>query len=132
MAVNGSVNPLAPMAFVDLKAKADGVELTGLLIIILIGLWAIGAGEGATWRGPGCRCWPCPSSSDRRPTASAAGSASMPSRVGLPSTSSARSPSCVTVSINSSPSVSAGSSATSMATAPTAHMSPSRRTVSAR
>ena len=38
----------------------------------------------------------------------------------------------VTVSINSSPSVSAGSSPTSMATAPTAHMSPWRRTVSAR
>jgi outer membrane protein OmpA-like peptidoglycan-associated protein len=30
IAINGSVNPLAPMAFVDLKAKADGVELTGL------------------------------------------------------------------------------------------------------
>jgi len=28
--INGSVNPLAPMAFVDLKAKANGVELTGL------------------------------------------------------------------------------------------------------
>jgi uncharacterized protein involved in outer membrane biogenesis len=30
IAINGSVNPLAPMAFVDLKAKADGVELTRL------------------------------------------------------------------------------------------------------
>jgi uncharacterized protein involved in outer membrane biogenesis/outer membrane protein OmpA-like peptidoglycan-associated protein len=30
IAINGSVNPLVPMAFVDLKAKADGVELTGL------------------------------------------------------------------------------------------------------
>jgi uncharacterized protein involved in outer membrane biogenesis len=28
--INGSVNPLAPMAFVDLKAKADGIELTHL------------------------------------------------------------------------------------------------------
>jgi outer membrane protein OmpA-like peptidoglycan-associated protein len=28
--INGSVNPLAPMAFVNLRAKADGVELTGL------------------------------------------------------------------------------------------------------
>src|SRR5216684_3758110 len=28
--ISGSVNPLAPMAFVDLKAKANGVELTGL------------------------------------------------------------------------------------------------------
>ncbi len=28
--VSGSVNPLAPMAFVDLKAKANGVELTDL------------------------------------------------------------------------------------------------------
>src|SRR5216684_801934 len=28
--INGSVNPLAPMAFVDLKAKANGIELTGL------------------------------------------------------------------------------------------------------
>jgi hypothetical protein len=28
--ISGSVNPLAPMAFVDLKAKADGIELTGL------------------------------------------------------------------------------------------------------
>ncbi len=28
--LNGSVNPLVPMAYVDLKAKADGVELTGL------------------------------------------------------------------------------------------------------
>jgi uncharacterized protein DUF748 len=30
IAITGSVNPLAPMAFVDLKAKADGIELTGL------------------------------------------------------------------------------------------------------
>ena len=30
LAINGAVNPLAPMAFVDLKAKAHGVELTGL------------------------------------------------------------------------------------------------------
>jgi Domain of Unknown Function (DUF748) len=28
--INGSMNPLAPMAFVDLKAKANGIELTGL------------------------------------------------------------------------------------------------------
>jgi hypothetical protein len=28
--INGSVNPLAPTAFVDLKANANGVELTGL------------------------------------------------------------------------------------------------------
>jgi outer membrane protein OmpA-like peptidoglycan-associated protein len=28
--IHGAVNPLAPTAFVDLKAKADGVELTGL------------------------------------------------------------------------------------------------------
>ncbi len=28
--ISGSVNPLAPMAFVDLKAKANGIELTGL------------------------------------------------------------------------------------------------------
>jgi len=28
--ISGSVNPLAPMAFVDLKAKADGIELTHL------------------------------------------------------------------------------------------------------
>jgi outer membrane protein OmpA-like peptidoglycan-associated protein len=30
IAINGAVNPLAPRAFVDLKAKADGVELPGL------------------------------------------------------------------------------------------------------
>jgi outer membrane protein OmpA-like peptidoglycan-associated protein len=30
IAINGAVNPLAPTAFVDLRAKADGVELTGL------------------------------------------------------------------------------------------------------
>jgi hypothetical protein len=30
IAITGSVNPLAPLAFVDLKAKAEGVELTGL------------------------------------------------------------------------------------------------------
>jgi Domain of Unknown Function (DUF748) len=30
IAISGAVNPLAPTAFVDLKAKADGVELTGL------------------------------------------------------------------------------------------------------
>jgi hypothetical protein len=30
IAINGAVNPLAPMAFVDLKGKANGVELTGL------------------------------------------------------------------------------------------------------
>src|SRR5207245_10411986 len=28
--ISGSVNTMAPMAFVDLKAKANGVELTGL------------------------------------------------------------------------------------------------------
>ncbi len=28
--IDGSINPLAPAAFVDIKAKADGVELTGL------------------------------------------------------------------------------------------------------
>ncbi|MGH7779678.1 MAG: DUF748 domain-containing protein [Candidatus Binataceae bacterium] len=28
--ISGSVNPLAPAAFIDLKAKADGIELTGL------------------------------------------------------------------------------------------------------
>ncbi|MGH7934255.1 MAG: DUF748 domain-containing protein, partial [Candidatus Binataceae bacterium] len=28
--ISGSADPLAPMAFVDIKAKADGVELTGL------------------------------------------------------------------------------------------------------
>jgi len=28
--INGSINPLVPMAFVDLAAKANGVELTGL------------------------------------------------------------------------------------------------------
>jgi hypothetical protein len=28
--IDGSINPLAPTAFVDIKAKADGVELTGL------------------------------------------------------------------------------------------------------
>ena len=28
--INGSINPLAPTAFVDIKAKADGIELTGL------------------------------------------------------------------------------------------------------
>jgi hypothetical protein len=27
--IDGSINPLAPMAFVELKARADGVELTG-------------------------------------------------------------------------------------------------------
>jgi hypothetical protein len=30
LAINGSVNPLAPIAFVDISAKADGVELTPL------------------------------------------------------------------------------------------------------
>jgi outer membrane protein OmpA-like peptidoglycan-associated protein len=30
IAINGAVNPLAPRSFVDLKAKADGVELPGL------------------------------------------------------------------------------------------------------
>ncbi|MHB8381645.1 MAG: DUF748 domain-containing protein [Candidatus Binataceae bacterium] len=30
IAINGSVNPLAPAAFIDIKAKADGIELTGL------------------------------------------------------------------------------------------------------
>jgi hypothetical protein len=30
IAINGAVNPLAPLAFVDLKAKAHGIELTGL------------------------------------------------------------------------------------------------------
>jgi hypothetical protein len=30
IAIHGSVNPLAPMAFVDLKAKAEGIQLTGL------------------------------------------------------------------------------------------------------
>jgi len=28
--IDGSINPLAPTAFVDIKAKADGIELTGL------------------------------------------------------------------------------------------------------
>ena len=28
--IDGSINPLAPTAYVDIKAKADGVELTGL------------------------------------------------------------------------------------------------------
>ncbi|WP_374619474.1 DUF748 domain-containing protein [Pandoraea sp.] len=28
--INGKINPLAPMAFVDLSAKADGIELTNL------------------------------------------------------------------------------------------------------
>jgi hypothetical protein len=28
--IDGSINPLAPTAFVDIKAKADGVELTGV------------------------------------------------------------------------------------------------------
>ncbi len=28
--ISGSVNPLTPMAFLDIKAKADGIELTGL------------------------------------------------------------------------------------------------------
>ena len=28
--ISGSVNPLAPTAFIDIKAKADGIELTGL------------------------------------------------------------------------------------------------------
>ena len=28
--ISGSVNPLAPAAFIDLKARADGIELTGL------------------------------------------------------------------------------------------------------
>ena len=28
--INGSVNPLAPTAYIDIKAKADGIELTGL------------------------------------------------------------------------------------------------------
>jgi len=28
--IDGSINPLAPMAFVDIKAKADGIELIGL------------------------------------------------------------------------------------------------------
>ena len=28
--INGSINPLAPTAFVDIKAKANGIELTGL------------------------------------------------------------------------------------------------------
>jgi uncharacterized protein involved in outer membrane biogenesis len=30
IAINGAVDPLAPLAFVDLKAKAQGIELTGL------------------------------------------------------------------------------------------------------
>ncbi len=30
VAISGSVNPLAPMAFVDIKAKADGIELPDL------------------------------------------------------------------------------------------------------
>ena len=30
LAINGSVNPLVPMAFVDIGAKADGIELTNL------------------------------------------------------------------------------------------------------
>jgi hypothetical protein len=28
--INGSINPLVPTAYVDIKAKADGIELTGL------------------------------------------------------------------------------------------------------
>ena len=28
--IDGSINPLAPTAFVDIKAKANGIELTGL------------------------------------------------------------------------------------------------------
>jgi len=28
--ISGTINPLAPMAFVDLRAKAEGIELTGL------------------------------------------------------------------------------------------------------
>ncbi len=28
--IDGSINPLAPTAFIDIKAKADGIELTGL------------------------------------------------------------------------------------------------------
>jgi hypothetical protein len=30
ISINGSINPLAPMAFVDIGAKADGIELTNL------------------------------------------------------------------------------------------------------
>ncbi|MGO9449812.1 MAG: DUF748 domain-containing protein [Candidatus Binataceae bacterium] len=30
LSIDGSVNPLAPTAFIDLKGKADGIELTGL------------------------------------------------------------------------------------------------------